>query len=92
MKKRSFGDNWESADSLAGDRVSEKILGYLMDNLNGTAPSSRPFDVIAYVDGGRAKVYSCFVLFIRKGTDTTVKLASKCSIQDHLLLFLEVIF
>jgi|TARA_R100000482_G_scaffold118813_1_gene63105 hypothetical protein len=76
LKKRSFGA-WESADSLAGDRVSEKILGYLMDNLNGTAPSSRPFDVIAYVDGGRAKYK-----VVRKGTDTTVKLAYRCSIQD----------
>jgi len=76
LKKRSFGA-WESADSLAGDRVSEKILGYLMDNLNGTAPSSRPFDVIAYIDGGRAKYK-----IVRRGTDVTVKLAYRCSRSD----------
>jgi len=76
LKKRSFGA-WESADSLAGDRVSEKILGYLMDNLNGSVPASRPFDVIQYIDGGKAKYK-----IVRKGTDTVVKLAYKCNSSD----------
>jgi len=76
LKKRSFGA-WESADSLAGDRVSEKILEYLMDNLNGTAPSSRGFDVVSYLDGGRAKYK-----IVRKGTETAVKLAYRCSRSD----------
>lgn len=76
LKKRTFGA-WESADSLAGDRVSEKILEYLLDNLNGTVPGSREFDVVSYVDSGRPKYK-----IVRKGTDTTVKLAYRCSSTD----------
>lgn len=76
LKRRSFGA-WESADSLAGDRVSEKILGYLLDNLYGTVPGGRRFDVVSYMDAGRARYK-----IVKPNSDTTVKLAYKCSKQD----------
>ena len=76
LKKRSFGA-WESADSLAGDMISEAILGYLMDDLNGNTPSGRDFDVIQYMDAGRSKYQ-----IVRKGTDSTVKLAYRCGPSD----------
>ena len=75
LKKRSFGA-WESADTLAGDRVSEKILSYLMDDLNGTG-SSRQFEVVSYIDGGQAKYK-----IVQRRSDTTIKLAYKCSRTD----------
>jgi hypothetical protein len=75
LKKRSF-QAWQSVDTLAGDRISEKILGYLMDDINGFG-DNRTFDIISYTDGGRIKYK-----IVKKRSDSTTKIAFKCSRAD----------
>jgi len=75
LKKRSFAA-WQSVDTLAGDRISEKILGYLMDDLNGLG-DNRTFDIISYTDGGKIKYK-----IVKKRSDSTTKIAFKCSRTD----------
>ena len=75
LKKRSF-QAWQSVDTLAGDRISEKILGYLMDDLNGLG-GSRKFDIVSYVESGKVKYK-----IVKRGSDSTTKIAFKCSRSD----------
>jgi hypothetical protein len=72
-------DSWESADTLIGDVVAEKILVYLLEDVD-SIDTKREFVVQAIKDSSlNNKVrYS----IVRKNTNIIVNIAYKCSTQD----------
>lgn len=72
-------DSWESADTLIGDVVAEKILAYLLEDLDN-ANTKRGFIVQSIPDAslsGKVR-YS----IVKKRSNIVVNIAYKCSSQD----------
>ncbi len=77
LKKEIFGA-WESADTIAGDLVSEKILEYLMEDTIYDVATTRAFQVTPYLDRNDIKYK-----IVRK-SGSTVALAFKCGRKDAI--------
>jgi|DEB0MinimDraft_6_1074348.scaffolds.fasta_scaffold06954_3 hypothetical protein len=77
LKKIKFGE-WESADSLIGDVVAEKILNYAIEQLDGN--SNRNFLVDHIPVSGKKTKYSYDIVDTR--TKKKIGLAYKCGISD----------
>lgn len=86
LKLKSFVA-WESADSLVGDSVAEKILEYLMDQL-GDGNTGRKFKIKAIVENGKVR-YS----IVRKGSNNKINLAYRCNESDcnHVVFGTDII-
>jgi len=76
LKKEIFGA-WESADTIAGDLVSEKILQYLMEDTIEFTSTTRSFTVMPYVEGNDIRYQ-----IQKKNGNGTVALAFKCGRRD----------
>lgn len=75
LKKPNF-KAWESADSLIGDVVSEKILEYLLEQVDNPV-INRSFKPISYIEGGKVRYK-----IIRQYGNSKVAVAFKCGIAD----------
>lgn len=75
LKKPDFR-SWESADTLIGDYVSEKILEYLMEDLDNNV-SNRNFKIASYKEGERIRYK-----IVRASGGADVKIAYRCGRTD----------
>lgn len=78
LKKSSFGE-WESADTLIGDVVAEKILEYAIEQIEGKSSNTK-FEVDHIPVSGKRTKYSYDIIEPR--TKKKIGLAYKCGKSD----------
>jgi len=78
LKKTKFGE-WESADTLIGDVVAEKILEYAIEQIEGKS-RNRKFEVDHIPVSGKRTKYSYDI--VKSGTKEKIGLAYKCGRSD----------
>ncbi len=76
LKKPSF-KAWESADSLIGDAVAEKILEYLLDEVNNPTSMIRSFKPVSYIQGGKVRYR-----IVKRSGNSITSVAFKCGTSD----------
>jgi hypothetical protein len=75
LKRPNF-KAWESADTLIGDYVAEKILGYLLEDLNNPS-NARGYKPIPYNEGTKTRYR-----IIRTSGGSQVAIAYRCGRTD----------
>lgn len=75
LKKPNF-KAWESADSLIGNVVAEKILEYLLEEIDNPL-NTRTFKPVSYTEGGRIRYK-----IVRSSGGSKVAVAFKCGVSD----------
>lgn len=75
LKKPNFR-SWQSSDSLVGDVIAEKILEYLMEDLDNQ-DTTRQFKVVSYIENENKKYK-----IVSKYSGTTTSVAYKCGKSD----------
>lgn len=78
LKKLKFGE-WESADTLIGDLVAEKIADFAIDQINGKS-GNRNFEIDHIPVSGKRTQYSYDI--VEPGTKKKIGLAYKCGTSD----------
>ena len=78
LKKNKFGE-WESADTLIGDLVAEKLIEFAIEQLEGKS-SNRKFEIDHIPVSGKRTKYSYDIVEPR--TKKKIGLAYKCGTSD----------